>query len=163
MFELVKQALYCWAWNPERCDKVARVPFKEIVAETFKSIDINVQKIPCCILFFELKQSSYITTYFARKEMLSAYLKHEGNLHLSSKQNNESIQISKYAPSDSSVEIHVEKYSNPFNMFFNTDESIPQTFSWHRNPLSNIRLQASRYLWVSIAVATSAGGGSWWI
>ena len=61
--------------------------------------------------------------------MLFVYWNHEGNLHLSSKQNNESMQISKYVPSDSSVEIHVEKYSNPFDMFFNIGESIPQTFS----------------------------------
>ena len=70
-----------------------------------------------------------ITTYFARKEILFACWKHEGSLHLPSKQTNGNMQISKYVPSDSSVEIHVEKYSKPFDMFFNTGESIPQTLS----------------------------------
>ena len=43
--------------------------------------------------------------------------KHKRSLHLSSKQTNESVQISNYVPSGNSVEIYVEKYSNPFDKF----------------------------------------------
>ena len=71
--------------------------------------------------------------------------------------------VTKWIPSSRSVEIQEEKYSKPLEMFCNTGESIPHIFSWQRNPFSNNRLHASKYLWASIVMATSEGGGSWWM
>jgi len=45
-------------------------------------------------------------------------------------------------------------------MFCRTVESMEEILSWQRKPFSNIKLQASRYLWTSMVVAVSGGGGS---